>query len=98
VSDAIAASNFGPKQPRGTPAGKRCANDAAAVGTADALQPVLADLDRKRRQLRHLMPRRRTCRLALLLAEGVAAAAALRPVLDDLRHPLEQNSDRPWPR
>jgi len=34
-------------------------NGAAAVGTAETLQAVLADLDRKRRQLRDLMPRRR---------------------------------------
>ena len=51
---------------------------------------MLADLDCKRRQLRHLMPRRRTSRLALLLAEDVAAAAALRPVLDDLRDPFDR--------
>jgi hypothetical protein len=45
---------------------------------------VLADLDRQRRQLRHLMPRRHSSRLTLLLTEDVAAAAALRPVVDDL--------------
>src|SRR5712692_5608169 len=71
---------------------------AAAIGTADALQTMLADLDRKRRQLRHLAPRRRTSRLALIVAEDVAAAAALRPVLDDLRHPLDRKQRPPVPR
>jgi hypothetical protein len=62
----------------------------AAVGTADALQSVLADLDRQRRQLHHLVPRGRTSRLALMLAEDVAAAAALRPVVDDVRDPFDR--------
>jgi len=49
---------------------------------------VLADLDRQRRQLRHLTASRRTSRFAILLAEGMAATAALRPVVDDLGHAL----------
>src|SRR5437667_456273 len=60
-----------------------------AVGTAEPLQPVLADLDRKRRQLRHLVPCRRTIRLALGIIEDVAAAAALWPVVDDVRDPFD---------
>jgi hypothetical protein len=95
VSDAIAASNFGPKQPRGTPAGSSAR--AAAGWATDALQAVLADLDRKRRQFRHLVPRGRTARLALLLAEDVAATAALRPVVDDLAHPLDRKQRSPVP-
>jgi hypothetical protein len=50
---------------------------------------MLADLDRKRRQLRHLMPRRRVARLTLLRTEDVTARAPLRPVIDELRHPLK---------
>jgi hypothetical protein len=56
---------------------------------------VLADLNNKRRQLRHLVARRRAGRLALFLAEDVAAAAALRPVVDDLRHPLDRKQRSP---
>lgn len=71
------------------------AHRAAAAGTADALQAMLADRDGERRQLRHLVPRWRTNRRALLLAEDVAAAAARRPVLDDLRDRSIENSARP---
>src|SRR6266571_3744330 len=54
---------------------------SAAVGAADALQAMLADLARQRRQLRHLVPRRRTTRLTLIiLVEDVTATAARRPV------------------
>jgi hypothetical protein len=70
---------------------------ATAVRAADALQAVLADLDRKRRQLRHLMPRRLTTRLALVIAEDVAATTARRPVLEDLRHPLGRKQCAPVP-
>jgi len=58
---------------------------------------MLADLDRKRRQLRHLVPRRRTSRLALGLAEDLAAPALVRPVVDDLRHPLERKQRASMP-
>src|SRR6266536_6436971 len=70
---------------------------AAAVRAANALQAMLADLDRKRRQLRHLVPRRRTTRLTLILAEDVTATAARRPVIDDLPHPfaLKQRASMP---
>jgi len=51
---------------------------------------MLADLNRKRRQLRHLMPRRRSSRVVLLLAEDMAATAPLRPVIDDVVHPLQR--------
>jgi hypothetical protein len=51
---------------------------------------VLAELHGKRRQLRHLVARRRTSRLALTLAEDMAAAATLRPVVDELRHALDR--------
>jgi hypothetical protein len=70
---------------------------ASAIGAANALQAVLADLDRKRRQLRHLMPRRPTTRLTLLLAEDMAATATRRPVIDDLPHPfaLKQRASMP---
>ena len=62
-----------------------------------ALQAVLADLDRKRRQLCHLVPRRRTTRLTLILGEDVTAPAARRPVIDDLPHPfaLKQRASMP---
>jgi hypothetical protein len=73
------------------------ADRAAAVGTAKPLQAVLADLDRKRRQLRHLMPRRLPSRRALTLPEDVAAATPLRPVLDHLAHPLERKQRPPMP-
>jgi hypothetical protein len=66
------------------------ADRVAALGTADALQSVLADLDRQRRQLRDLVPSGRTGRLALMRAEDVATVAALWPVVDDLRHPLDR--------
>jgi hypothetical protein len=56
---------------------------------------VLADLDRKRRQLRHLMPRRRPTRLTLILAEDVAATAARRPVVDELRHAFDLKQRAP---
>src|SRR6266536_5314879 len=68
---------------------------SAAVGAADALQAMLADLDRQRRQLRHLVPRRRTTRLTLILAEDMTATAACRPVVDDLRHPLDRKQRPP---
>ena len=58
---------------------------------------MLADLDRKRRQLRQPVPRRRTTRRALLLAEDVTATAARRPVLDDLGHPLDREQRPPVP-
>jgi hypothetical protein len=56
---------------------------------------MLADLDRQRRQLRHLVPRRRTMRLTLILAEDMTATAACRPVVDDLRHPLDRKQRAP---
>jgi hypothetical protein len=56
---------------------------------------VLADLDRQRRQLSHLMPRRRANRLELGVAEDMTATAALGPVLDDLRHPLDRKQRPP---
>jgi hypothetical protein len=51
---------------------------------------MLVDLDRQRRQLRHLMMSRHTSRFTLRLAEHVAAAAVLRPVVDHVRHPLDR--------
>jgi hypothetical protein len=71
------------------------AHRATAAGTADPLQAMLADLDRERRQLRHLMTRRCTARLMLILAKDVAAPAAPRPVLDHLAHPLERKQRPP---
>ena len=68
---------------------------AAAVGTADALQAVLAELDRKRRQLRHLMPRRHTGRLTLTLVEDMAARAALWPVVNDVGHSFDRKQRAP---
>src|SRR5918994_6945377 len=41
------------------------------------------------------MPRRLPGRLTVLLAEDVTAAAAPRPVLDHLRHPLERKQRPP---
>src|SRR6266496_162117 len=41
------------------------------------------------------MPRRRTTRLTLILAEDVTATAARRPVIDDLRHPLDRKQRPP---
>jgi hypothetical protein len=61
------------------------------------LQSVLADLDRQRRQLRDLVPSGRTSRRALMLVEDMAAAAALRPVVDDLRRALERKQRPPMP-
>ncbi len=58
------------------------AGAAAAVGAAQTVEPVLAHNDRERRQPRHLVARRPRHGLALHLAEKVAAAAALRPVID----------------
>ncbi len=58
---------------------------------------MLADLDRERRQLRHLVTSGRTARPLLIRAEDVAAAAALRPVLDHLAHPLDRKQRPPMP-
>src|SRR6266545_1830162 len=51
----------------------------------------------QRRQLRHLVTSGRTARLLLIRAEDVAAAAALRPVLDHLPHPLDRKQRPPMP-
>src|SRR3990172_1174440 len=48
------------------------------------MEPVLAQEDRDRRQLRHLVARRLPERLTLCLAEAMAAPAAQRPVVDHL--------------
>jgi hypothetical protein len=56
---------------------------------------VLADLNRQRRQLRDLMASGHASRLALLLAEDVTTAAALRPVVDDVRHSLDRKQRSP---
>src|SRR6266498_651435 len=70
---------------------------ATAVRAADALQAMLADLDRKRRQLRHLVPCRRTTRLTLTVVEDVTAATAPRPVLDNLGHSFDRKQRPPMP-
>jgi hypothetical protein len=58
---------------------------------AQPVQAMLAHPDRDRRELANLVALRRGCLDALLLAEGARArAAALRPVLDELVHPLER--------
>src|SRR6266540_2854322 len=41
------------------------------------------------------LQRRRTTRLTLILAEDVTATAACRPVVDDLRHPLDRKQRAP---
>src|SRR5439155_25879819 len=77
---------------RGPPAGNAARTAPPHAGQSP--QAVLADLDRERRQLRDLMPRRCRNALALVVGENVAAATPLRPVIDDIRHPLgwEQRS------
>ncbi len=70
-------------------------NRAAARWAAEPLQAVLADLDRERRQLRDLMPRRCRNGLTLVVGENVAAATPLRPVIDDIRHPLDWKQRSP---
>src|SRR5450756_467228 len=60
------------------------ARGGAAVRAAQPLQPMLAEDDRGRRQLRDLMARGLPDRLALRRAEHMTAAATTRPVLDDL--------------
>jgi hypothetical protein len=51
---------------------------------------MLADLNRQRRQLRDLVPSGRSGRVVLTLAEDMAAAAPLRPVVDDVRNSLDR--------
>src|SRR6266542_171367 len=64
--------------------GQLGARARAAVGAAQAVEPVLAQQSRDRRQLRHLVARRLGQLLTLRLAEAVSAATALGPVLDHL--------------
>src|SRR5450756_1178882 len=64
--------------------GQLGARYGAALRAAQALQAMLAEDDRGRRQLRDLMARGRPERRALSAAEHVAAAAATGPVVDEL--------------
>jgi len=61
-----------------------CPRGAAALRAAQALQAMLAEDDRDRRQLRDLVARRRPDGATLRLAETVAAGAARGPVLEKL--------------
>lgn len=62
----------------------------AAVGTAQAMQPVLGEEDRDRGQLRDLMASRLANGATLRLTEVVAAAAALGSVVDELIERLDR--------
>src|SRR5665648_362454 len=62
----------------------------AALRAAQALQAMLAEDDRRRRQLRDLMARGRPERRALRGAEHVAAAAAGGPVVEKLVERLDR--------
>jgi len=64
--------------------GQLGARRGAALRAAQALQAMLAEDDRRRRQLRDLMARGRPERRALRRAEHVAAAAAGGPVVEKL--------------
>src|SRR5450756_1694202 len=64
--------------------GQLGARYGAALRAAQPLQAMLAEDDRRRRQLRDLMARGLPARRALRRAEHVAAAATTRPVLDEL--------------
>ena len=64
--------------------GQRGACAPAALGATQALALVLGHPDGDRRQLFELVARRLADRDLLARAEDVAAAAAFRPVLDDL--------------
>src|SRR5450830_1574279 len=70
--------------------GQLGARRGAALRAAQALQAMLAEEHRGRRQLRDLMARGRPARRALRAAEHVAAAAASGPVIDELVERLER--------
>jgi hypothetical protein len=69
---------------------QRGARHGAALRAAQALQAMLAEDDRRRRQLRDLMARGRPERRALRRAEDVAAAAAGGPVVEKLVERLDR--------
>src|SRR5450759_5380429 len=69
---------------------QRGARRGAALRAAQALQAMLAEDDRRRRQLRDLMARGRPERRALRGAEHVAAAAAGGPVVEKLVERLDR--------
>src|SRR5450830_1045349 len=70
--------------------GQLGARRGAALRAAQALQAMLAEDDRGRRQLRDLMARGRPARRALRAAEHVAAAAAGGPVVEKLVERLDR--------
>jgi hypothetical protein len=72
------------------PTGSSARVSDTAVGTAQALQPVLGEEDRDRGQLRDLMASRLANGATLRLTEVVAAAAALGPVVDELIERLDR--------
>jgi len=67
-----------------------CPRGAAAVGAAQAMEPVLGQEDRNRRQLRDLVARGLPLRRAFRRAEEVAAAAAGGPVVEKLVERLDR--------
>ena len=70
--------------------GQRGARHGAALRAAQALQAMLAEDDRGRRQLSELMARGRADGATLRRAEAVAAGAARGPVLDHRVDRLER--------
>ena len=70
--------------------GQRGARRGAALRAAQALQAMLAEEHRGRRQLSELMARGLPARRALRRAEDVAAAAARGPVVDQLIERLDR--------
>ena len=70
-----------------------CPRHGAALRAAQALQAMLAEEHRGRRQLRDLMARGLPARRALRGAEHVAAATAGGPVVDELVERLERRQN-----
>src|SRR5712691_8276690 len=88
---APAACRRGPPALRGTSGRQLGTRLPAALGAARPVQTVLAHPHRDRWQLADLVALRGGRVDALVLAEGArAVAAALRPVVDHLVHPLER--------
>ena len=67
-----------------------CPRGAAAVGAAQAMEPVLAEDHRDRRQLRDLVAGLPANGATLCLAEAVAAGAALGPLVEELIDRLDR--------